>query len=61
MSHLREKRPPQVVVLLVLQALSTLSSLVLLLAIVLQPALLSSGTDALDTVLMGLLLAVAVD
>ena len=36
MSHLREKRPPQVVVLLVLQALSTLSSLVLLLAIVLQ-------------------------
>ena len=61
MSHLREKRPPQVVVLLGLQALCTLSSLVLLLAIVLQPALLSSGTDALDAVLMGLLLAVAVD
>ena len=47
MSHVRGKRPATILVLLVIQALNTLSSLALLLLFRLDPAFYTTGIDAL--------------
>lgn len=60
MSHVRGKRPATILVLLVIQALNTLSSLALLLLFRLDPAFYTTGIDALGDAFSLLLLSLGI-